>query len=383
MPTLKDLQELLRKATCTLSGIHIIGHGDSKGLYFVSRDNRKQPARVEASNLKEMIRNVPSIEFVVLNACDTELLGRDLKEDGVKHVVCWRGKVADVVAETFSSSFYQTLNDFPGDYCRAFAEGRVAVRLLQGEKLYAGDRMPFGEPCYLCDSAAHNMLPDEDTEQTHKEVSEDEEESFPPQHLPAKEQEQEDNSEDDGENRSMNNIKGEKERRALEELGFVLRYRGYSIEAGIRLYQKGTTVVDVGQYGLRQHSLPNGHTLLYLTTDAVQRIFGPSVSSYTDSKLWNHAGPICKKAETILPLSKLSRAIDLLKESLAKRPPTTDSGHAHMRKNLTDCVDALKEINKRRNLSAAAPASAAASAPAPVSASGADTAASFARLRLS
>jgi hypothetical protein len=69
-----------------------------------------------------------------------------------------------------------------------------------------------------------------------------------------KEQDQEDNSEDDGEkNRSMDNIKGKNELCALKELGFVLKYNLCSIEAGIRMYQKGElTAVDVGTYGLEE-----------------------------------------------------------------------------------------------------------------------------------
>ena len=201
-------------------------------------ENSEKSAHVEASILKKLIQNTPSIDVVILNACDTVRLGRDLKAAGVKHVVCWKGKVADVVAAEFSSLFYQALNETPGDYLKAFIQGEIAVKRLQHEKWHAGDQKPFGEPCYLCNSAAG-------TDQTHKGGSEDEkedekeDESFPPKHQPVKEQEQEDQSEDDGENRSMNNPTGEKELCALKELGFVLDYNRYSIEAGIRMYQKG------------------------------------------------------------------------------------------------------------------------------------------------
>ncbi len=163
MPTPDVLQEVLLKATCDVFGIHIIGHGDSEGLYLVSSENSKELAHVEASILKELIQNT-SVEVVLLNACDTERLGHDLKAGGVKHVVCWRGKVADVVAAKFSSLFYKTLNLNPGDYRKAFTEGRRAVRMLQHQKWHAGDRKPFGEPCYLCNSAAGDILPDGGTE---------------------------------------------------------------------------------------------------------------------------------------------------------------------------------------------------------------------------
>jgi hypothetical protein len=202
MPTPDVLQEVLLKATCDVFGIHIIGHGDSEGLYLVSSENSKKPAHLEASILTKLIQNTPSIDVVILNACDTVRLGRDLKAAGVKHVVCWKGKVADVVAAKFSSFFYATLNLFPGDYRKAFIQGELSVKMLQHEKWKEGHQKPFGEPCYLCNSASGDILPDEGTEQTDKGGSEDEkeDESFPPRHQPAKEQEQEDNAEDDGEN---------------------------------------------------------------------------------------------------------------------------------------------------------------------------------------
>ena len=51
---------------------------------------------------------------------------------------------------------------------------QIAVRQLQHVKGNAGDQKPFGEPCYLCNSAAGDILPDEGTEQTCKGGSEDE-----------------------------------------------------------------------------------------------------------------------------------------------------------------------------------------------------------------
>jgi hypothetical protein len=125
--------------------------------------NSKESAHLEASVLTKLIQNTPSIEVVILNACDTVRLGCDLQAAGVKHVVCWRGKVADVVAARFSSFFYQALNRTPGDYRKAFIQGEIAVRQLQHEKWQTGDQKPFGEPCYLCNSAAGDILPDEGT----------------------------------------------------------------------------------------------------------------------------------------------------------------------------------------------------------------------------
>ena len=62
-------------------------------------DDGNRPAKVHGSTLKQLIQNILSMQFGVLNACDTEDIGRELAQTGLKHVVCWRGPVADVVAE--------------------------------------------------------------------------------------------------------------------------------------------------------------------------------------------------------------------------------------------------------------------------------------------
>jgi hypothetical protein len=188
----------------------------------------------------------------------------------------------------------------------------------------------------------------------------------------------------------MNNIKGKNELFALKELGFVLDYNRYSIEAGIRKYQKGQlTAVDVGTYGLEERVM-HGRKLLYLSRAAVQRLFGAHVSSYADPNLWQKMGPIYIKAETV-PLSKLKNAIDFFKTSLAMRKTPAkqhqlrvdpadgkaypldsflecygqvegqrrwataaqqpgDRGHDFMRANIEACVTALEECYERRDL---------------------------------
>ena len=106
------------------------------------------------------------MQMGVLNACDTEDLGRELAQRGLKHVVCWRGKVADAVAERFSQEFYKTLNERPGEYRRAFEEGKLAATMLQDAKWNAGERRPSGSPCFLCHSSVDgqggDILPDDE-----------------------------------------------------------------------------------------------------------------------------------------------------------------------------------------------------------------------------
>ena len=48
---------------------------------------------------------------MVLNACNTEGLGKQLRDAGVLHVVCWRSEVYDSTASTFTSDFYASYEE--------------------------------------------------------------------------------------------------------------------------------------------------------------------------------------------------------------------------------------------------------------------------------
>ena len=80
--------------------------------------------------------------------------------------MCWRGKVADAVAERFSPGFYKTLNECPGEYRKAFVEGKLAATMLQDARWNAGERRPSGSPCYLCHSSVDgqggDILPEDE-----------------------------------------------------------------------------------------------------------------------------------------------------------------------------------------------------------------------------
>ena len=160
---LQDLQGQLRRASGNVCGLHFIGHGAEGGLYLVSEDGRR-PARIEASSLVQMIEAAQSLQVCLLNACDTESLGLELKRGGLKHVVCWRGPVADAVAHRFSQEFYQTLNEEPGQYRKAFCQGKLAAKALQDDRWDAGFQRPLGSPCYFCASpdagAQGDILPE-------------------------------------------------------------------------------------------------------------------------------------------------------------------------------------------------------------------------------
>jgi hypothetical protein len=144
-----------------------------------------------------------------------------------------------------------------------------------------------------------------------------------------------------GENRSLNNVKGDAELSALKALGFVLDYNGYSIEAGIKMHSEGRLPSGrVGTYGLQEVQQRNGRPLLYLSKPAARKLFG--VKSYTDPKLWQKHGVICQRAKTV-PAEGLRKAIDFLGQSLKRRGKGGDSGHDHMRALIQECLSNLEE----------------------------------------
>ena len=134
---------------------------------------------------------------------------------------------------------------------------------------------------------------------------------------------------------------------ALKALGFVLDFNGYSIVAGIKLQSEGRLPsAQVGMYGLQEVQQRNGRTLLYLSKPAARQLFG--VKSYTDAKLWQKHGVICQRAKTVAAkdLSALTKAIDLLGQSLKKRRKRGDSGHDHMRALIQECLSTLEEESR-------------------------------------
>ena len=365
-PTLQDLQGALRRATTDkVVGLHFIGHGESEGLFVVSEDG-KRPARVEADRLKDMLRSAPSIQVCLLNACVTENLGRQLRDGGVKNVVCWRGNVADCVAERFSQEFYKTLNETPGDFRKAFMQGKLASAMLQDDKYFDGERRPAGIACYLSfDSVARDILPNEDVSVSGfespgclEEVEDHESDEALGAARPVKEETEitqeiavaqaHDSGSVFEEERSLNNGKGAAELAALKELDFKLDYNGYSIEAGIRLHGKGQllTAAQVRKYGLREKVIHNGHKLLYLSDPAARAVLG--VASYTDRSLWIKNGAIHRRAQR-LEVFKVEKAIKYFLESLQKRPAGGDSGHNFMRRLLQDCVVELESCVSTRH----------------------------------
>ena len=293
--------------------------------------------------------------------------------------------------------FYKILSETPGDYRRAFIQGKLAARLLQTAKWADGSQKPFGLPCFLCRASygeapctRSSIMPTEEEEEERARMeraaaasANDEEDAEESGGKPALEEgesldvasahtlsdgdgEQEIAHEEDqegggraarpalvghgdaGENRSLNNAKGESELAAFKALGFVLDYNRYSIEAGIRKHAEGKLAAgEVGVYGLEEKVQRNGRKLLYLSRAAAKQIFGSSVSGYTDRRLWQKGGAIYRRAEAA-ELRKVDKAISCLEQSLARRRAGGDAGHDFMRQLIVECVDALKSCAHER-----------------------------------
>ena len=299
-------------------------------LYVVSDDGTR-PVKVSAPTLAQLIQNVLSIQTGVLNACDTDVLARELAQRGLKHVVCWRAKVADAVAERFSQEFYKALNEYPGEYrmaylCHSSVDGR------------GGDILPDDEPFSSLSTTAEVDVHVEDDDVFMDAAS--------PGQVPDEGAEAE--AADTEDERSLNNRKGAAELKAFKALGFKFDYDGYSVEEGIRLHQKGKIAgSQVRKYGL-QENLAHNRKLLYLSPPAVKHIFGDEfIKNYTDPALWRKSGPICKRAAELMHASSgktsLEKAISSLENSLSMRPRGGDSGHDHMRQQIEECVEVLKK----------------------------------------
>jgi hypothetical protein len=350
-PRLLDLQGQPRRASREVFGLHFIGHGREGGLYLVSEDG-KRPARIEASSLVQMVGAAESLQVCLLNACDTESLGCELRRGGLKHVVCWRGPVADAVAHRFSQEFYRTLNEESGNYRKAFCQGKLAAKALQDERWYAGDKRPLGLPCYLgmednLPEDVRAFAPGSDGEE---DTEEKEQQHDVPEEAGAATSGDEKSAD---EHRSLNNDKGKSELAALKALGFVLDFNGYSIEAGINKHSEGIRNgsplpgAELRKYGLQENA-QYGQKLLYLSDAAVRQLFGPfKIRSYTDPLLWRSDGPICERAKTF-ELANVQKAVDWLQKSLDKRQPGGNATHEHMRACIVGCVTALKQIVRER-----------------------------------
>ena len=126
--------------------VHFMGHGDEHGgLFWVKQGNNKESERFDTALIADVLKEQrDTLRCLVLNACGTLMLARELRALELGDLVCWKGAVRDDVARKFSQGFYETLKRKPNGYREAFKQGSFAVRELQQSQLQEGKQKPPG-----------------------------------------------------------------------------------------------------------------------------------------------------------------------------------------------------------------------------------------------
>jgi tetratricopeptide (TPR) repeat protein len=138
--------------------LHYMGHGDfderaGRGV-LVMEDEVGQGAMVDGSTLGVLLRDLPTMRLVFLNACETARVTKETGLDpfagvaaamvmaGIPAVVAMQFPISDRAAITFSQRFYPLLaRGDPVD--AAVAEGRRAIRLAEARTMEWGTPVLF------------------------------------------------------------------------------------------------------------------------------------------------------------------------------------------------------------------------------------------------
>ncbi|MGB1607394.1 MAG: CHAT domain-containing protein, partial [Promethearchaeia archaeon] len=122
-PTLQHFEDRMLSAQDRKTrGLHLAGHGRKRcGFLWLksgvaAREYEEVPiariVRVVSTEVATEVAGVSNgtIEFAMLNGCETEEMGRQLRNAGLRHVVCWRSEVQDTTARRFALDFYGSLD---------------------------------------------------------------------------------------------------------------------------------------------------------------------------------------------------------------------------------------------------------------------------------
>jgi hypothetical protein len=140
-PCFQDFTDSVRSARWrNVRVLHLTGHGGSKCGFFWLKNPAVSTTEYDNEISIDRFANILSsevgggqgkgtIECVVLNACETEPMGKKLRSVGLLHVVCWRSEVQDVTAKRFALDFYASLKDQgqARDYKLAFLQAVVRM----------------------------------------------------------------------------------------------------------------------------------------------------------------------------------------------------------------------------------------------------------------
>jgi hypothetical protein len=159
-PCFKDFIDSMQSARGrNVRLLHLAGHGNRRCGFFwlkssaVSTEFEEIPIDKLSMILKtEAAANGGTIECVVLNACETEEMGKKLRGAGVSHVVCWRSKVQDMTAKRFALDFYASLNqqEQGRNYGRAFEQAVARMDSGGGAARAPKKHLAAGAVDYVC-----------------------------------------------------------------------------------------------------------------------------------------------------------------------------------------------------------------------------------------
>jgi hypothetical protein len=138
--------------------LHLSGHGDSRCGFFWLKAESTAYEKIPVDTFAKMIKTEVAgekggtIECVVLNACETEYMGKELKSAGVPHVVCWRSKVLDNTATNFALQFYKSLKEQgqQRNYKLAFQHAVARMDLGGGAARHGMKHLAAGAVDYVC-----------------------------------------------------------------------------------------------------------------------------------------------------------------------------------------------------------------------------------------
>jgi hypothetical protein len=114
-PTLEDLRTSIKTAQeRNVKGLHLSGHGSKTcGFVWNTKDSATAGIDYPIHILVEIVGSATGqrgpIEFVMLNACSTENLCRELLKVGIMYGVCWKTLVHDEIAREMCESFWRAL----------------------------------------------------------------------------------------------------------------------------------------------------------------------------------------------------------------------------------------------------------------------------------
>jgi hypothetical protein len=143
-PCFQDFADRVRSARWrNVPVLHLTGHGGSKCVFFWLKNPAVSTTEYDHEIPVDRFANILSqrvgggegkgtLECVVLNACETETMGKTLRSVGLLHVVCWRSVVQDTTAKSFALDFYASLKDQGQARDYKFAFQQAVVRMSGG-----------------------------------------------------------------------------------------------------------------------------------------------------------------------------------------------------------------------------------------------------------